>query len=72
MTAAMQLLNIVPFLMTLVLGRILDKTPRKMYNRYVSLTGIGWGSYYPKYTNLGVIGECSIYDGGEPTNTDCG
>ncbi|KAK1055749.1 phosphate metabolism protein 7 [Friedmanniomyces endolithicus] len=55
MTAAMQLLNIVPFLMTLVLGRILDKTPRKMYNRYVSLTGIGWGSYYPKYTNLGVI-----------------
>ncbi|KAK1021772.1 phosphate metabolism protein 7 [Friedmanniomyces endolithicus] len=26
-----------------------------MFNRYVSLTGIGWGSYYPKYTNLGVI-----------------
>ncbi|KAK4553859.1 phosphate metabolism protein 7 [Recurvomyces mirabilis] len=55
MTAAMQLLNIVPLLFALVLGKILDKTPRKMYNRYVSLSGIGWGTFYPKYTNLGVI-----------------
>ncbi|KAK5118880.1 hypothetical protein LTR62_000090 [Meristemomyces frigidus] len=55
MTAALQLLNIVPLLFVLFLGKILDKTPRKMYNRYVSLTGIGWGSFYPKYTNLGVI-----------------
>ncbi|TKA83076.1 hypothetical protein B0A55_00936 [Friedmanniomyces simplex] len=55
MTAALQLLSVVPLLMTVILGRILDKTPRKMYNRYVSLAGIGWGSFYPKYTNLGVI-----------------
>jgi hypothetical protein len=57
MTAAMQLLNLVPLLFVLVLGKILDKTPRKMYNRYVNLAGLGWGSLYPKFTNLGVIGE---------------
>ncbi|KAK4962623.1 phosphate metabolism protein 7 [Elasticomyces elasticus] len=53
--AALQLLNLVPLLFVMVLGRLMDKTPRKMYNRYVSLAGIGWGSFYPKYTNLGVI-----------------
>lgn len=57
MTAAMQLLNVVPLLFALFLGKILDKTPRKMYNRYVNLAGLGWGSLYPKFTNLGVIGE---------------
>ncbi|CAJ2509331.1 Uu.00g143570.m01.CDS01 [Anthostomella pinea] len=53
--AAAQLLNIVPLLLFLVLGKFLDSTPRKMYNRWVSLAGIGWGSEYPKWTNLGVI-----------------
>jgi len=57
MTSAMQLLCIAPLLFFLVLGKILDKTPRKMYNRYVSLGGLGWGSLYPKFTNLGVIGK---------------
>lgn len=56
-TAALQILNIVPLLFVLVLGKILDKTPRKMFNRYVNLAGLGWGSLYPKFTNLGVIGE---------------
>lgn len=55
MTAAMQFLNVAPLLFVLILGKILDKTPRKQYNRYVSLGGIGWGSLYPKFTNLGVI-----------------
>ncbi|CAK1364136.1 putative protein RSN1 [Cercospora beticola] len=55
MTAAMQFLNVVPLLFAIILGKILDKTPRKMYNRYVNLAGLGWGSLYPKFTNLGVI-----------------
>lgn len=54
-TAAMQFLNLVPLLFVLILGKLLDKTPRKMYNRYVNLGGLGWGSLYPKFTNLGVI-----------------
>jgi calcium permeable stress-gated cation channel len=56
-TAAMQLLNIMPLLFIAILGKVLDKTPRKMYNRYVSLSGIGWGTFYPKFLNLGVIGK---------------
>lgn len=53
--AAAQLLNIVALLLFVVLGKFLDSTPRKMYNRWVNLSGLGWGSEYPKWTNLGVI-----------------
>ncbi len=53
--AAMQLLNVVPLLMFTVLGKILDKSPRKRYNRFVNIAGLGWGSTYPKFTLLGVI-----------------
>ena len=53
--AAMQLLLIVPLLMKTILGKYLDKTPRKRYNRWTALAGPGWGSDYPKWTNLGVI-----------------
>lgn len=59
LTAALQLLNIVPLLFVLVLGKILDKTPRKKYNRYVGLGGLNWGVLYPMFTNLGVIGKSS-------------
>lgn len=38
-TTAMQFLNVVPLLFVLFLGKILDKTPRKMYNRYTTLAG---------------------------------
>jgi calcium permeable stress-gated cation channel len=55
MVFALTLLNIVPFLMINVLGKFLDKTPRKQYNRWMTLAGLGWGSVYPKFTNLGVI-----------------
>lgn len=54
--AAMVVLNIAPLLFALVLGKILDKTPRKVFNRYTSLIGLGWGSEYPLYTMLGCIG----------------
>jgi len=53
--AALQLLNIVPLLMYTLLGKLLDKSPRKKYNRYVNIPGLGWGSAYPKFTLLGVI-----------------
>ena len=49
------LLNIVALLLFVVLGKLFDKTPRKAYTRFVKLSGIGWGSEYPKWTNLGVI-----------------
>merc|ERR1711981_1415431 len=49
------LLNAIGLLTTYGLARFTDKTPRKMYNRYMSLAGLGWGSVYPKFTNLAVI-----------------
>ncbi|CZT20887.1 related to DUF221 domain protein [Ramularia collo-cygni] len=55
MTTAMQFLNLVPLLFALFLGKILDKTPRKLFNRYANLAGLGWGALYPKFTNLGVV-----------------
>ena len=57
LTAVLQLLSIVPLLSNVILGKILDKTPRKKYNRYVNLAGVDWGVSYPMFTNLGVIGE---------------
>lgn len=54
--AAGYLLNIGALIMLTVVGKILDKSPRKMYNRYIKLAGMGWGSLYPVFGNLGVIG----------------
>lgn len=53
--STLQLLMPGPLLKNTVLGKLLDKTPRKRYNRWTALDGVGWGSEYPKWTNLGVI-----------------
>ena len=54
--AALQLLMIVPASHERPFSVLfLDKTPRKKYSRWTSLAGLGWGSEYPKWTNLGVI-----------------
>ena len=53
------LLQIVGVILYKVLGTILDTTPRKMYKRFVTLTGIGWGTVFPVYTLLTVIGKLS-------------
>lgn len=42
------LANIAALAIFLVLGSLLDKTPRKKYNRYMNVGGIGWGTAYPK------------------------
>jgi len=49
------LANIAALAVYVVLGAILDKTPRKKYNRYINISGISWGSAYPKYTTIAVI-----------------
>lgn len=40
-----------------ILGRFLDNSPRKKFERLTTLEGLGWGSIYPKFTNLAVIGR---------------
>lgn len=59
--AAGDLLNIGALVGFLLLGRFLDKSPRKIFKRYITLAGLGWGSLYPKFGNLGVIGKCSLF-----------
>ena len=54
--AALMLLAIAPLLLYIVLGTFMDKTPRKKFNRWTNLAGLGWGSIYPKFTLLAVIG----------------
>ncbi|KAF7924907.1 hypothetical protein EAE99_006384 [Botrytis elliptica] len=53
--AAGNLINVGALVMLTVGGKFLDKSPRKMYNRYITLAGLGWGSLYPKFACLGVI-----------------
>lgn len=48
-------LQIVGVILFLVLGKFLDTTPRKIYKRWSSLSGLGWGTVFPVYTNLVVI-----------------
>ncbi|GES64751.1 DUF221-domain-containing protein [Aspergillus terreus] len=49
------LLQISGLILGKILGRLLDNTPRKMYSRWSSLAGLGWGTVYPAFTLLAVI-----------------
>ena len=54
--ASKTLANLGALIVFLLLGALLDKTPRKKYNRYLGLSGVAWGSTYPVYTCIGSIG----------------
>jgi hypothetical protein len=56
------LLQISGLILGKILGRLLDNTPRKMYSRWSNLAGLGWGTVYPVFTLLAVIGAypCSF------------
>ena len=51
------LLQIVGLILFKLLGKILDTTPRKMYKRFSSLAGLGWGTIVPIYTLFLVISK---------------
>ena len=50
------LLQIAGLIVGKLLGKFLDNTPRKMYKRWSTLAGLGWGTVYPIFTLLTVIG----------------
>lgn len=50
------LAQIVAVVIFKLLGKFLDNTPRKMYKRFSTLKSLGWGTVFPIYTNLTVIG----------------
>ncbi|KAF8463896.1 phosphate metabolism protein [Kalaharituber pfeilii] len=49
------LLQLVGLIVFNLLGLILDNTPRKMFRRWSTLAGLGWGTVFPVYTNIAVI-----------------
>ncbi|KAE8357868.1 hypothetical protein BDV27DRAFT_78009 [Aspergillus caelatus] len=49
------LLQISGLILGKVLGTLLDNTPRKMFTRWSSLAGLGWGTVYPAFTFLVVV-----------------
>ncbi|RPB04156.1 DUF221 family protein [Choiromyces venosus 120613-1] len=49
------LLQIVGLVLYKLLGMLLDNTPRKQWRRWSSLSGLGWGTVFPVYTNITVI-----------------
>lgn len=49
------LLQIVAVLLYILLGAILDNSPRKKWSRRNIIGGPGWGTIFPVYTNLAVI-----------------
>jgi calcium permeable stress-gated cation channel len=51
------LLGISGLIVGKLLGRFLDSTPRKMYNRWANLAGLSWGTILPPMSLLGLIGK---------------
>lgn len=37
-----------------------DRTPRRLYQRWAALSGVGWGNVFPVFTNMGVIGTFNL------------
>lgn len=50
------LLQLVALILFHVLGTVLDTTPRKKWNRWNIIGATSWGTVFPVYTNLAVIG----------------
>ena len=50
-------LQLVGLILFVVLGKILDNSPRKLYKRWMSLSGLGWGTVFPVYTLIITIGK---------------
>lgn len=53
--SASALLQIVGLILYKILGMLFDTTPRKQWSRWSSLSGLGWGTVFPVYTNICVI-----------------
>lgn len=59
--AAGTILNIGALIVITYVGPFLDGTPRKMFNRYITLAGLGWGALYPTFGNLAIICKSFIH-----------
>ena len=58
-SAAKNILNYSDLFEYIAYDKFFDNTPRSKYSRYTKLKGISWGSVYPKFTNMAIIGIAS-------------
>lgn len=55
--AASTVFQVAPFLLFNVVAPFMDSTPRRKYERWITLASFGWGNTYPKFTLFAVIGK---------------
>jgi hypothetical protein len=54
--ASGSILAITGLVISKIMSKFLDSSPRKMYNRWSNLAGLGWGTVLPPLSLLAVIG----------------
>lgn len=54
-------MQVISFLVFKFLRILFDKTPRKLYQRWASLSDLSWGTVFPVFTNMAVIGKLSQF-----------
>ncbi|KAM0093750.1 hypothetical protein ACP6JD_002786 [Aspergillus fumigatus] len=59
--SSMAVVQVAGVLVFKFLSTFFDRSPRLLYRRWASLSGIGWGNVFPVFTNMGVIGLYLVY-----------
>ncbi|KAG4303588.1 hypothetical protein PCANB_000253 [Pneumocystis canis] len=54
--ASGELLQIITLIILYTFGKLMDNTPRKLWSRFTTLRVLEWGTTFPRFTNLSVIG----------------
>jgi hypothetical protein len=54
--SSMAVVQVAGVLVFKFMSTFFDRSPRHLYQRWASLSGISWGNVFPVFTNMGVIG----------------
>lgn len=60
-SAAQNIINYSDVYEYIFYDKVMDKTPRQKYDRLAFMRGVSWGSVYPKFANLTVIGKYALH-----------
>lgn len=55
--SSMALVQVASALIFKFITTFFDYSPRRLYEKWAALTGLGWGNVFPVFTNMGVIGK---------------
>lgn len=54
--SSMALVQIASALIFRIVNKFFAHSPRRLYNKWAQLATLSWGSVFPVFTNMGVIG----------------